>query len=143
MARKSPRARRNATPKTRLPGRSRPQSTPGSARVVKPRTARSQRASGARHAAAGERSARPKTARPKLKAVRRTATRSRARRFVRPEPERVAAVLDQLQRLYPHARTALDFRTPLQLLIATILSAQCTDARVNQVTPALFERWPH
>jgi endonuclease-3 len=47
-----------------------------------------------------------------------------------------------LGELYPDARCALDFRNPLQLLIATILSAQCTDARVNQVTPALFERFP-
>jgi endonuclease-3 len=47
-----------------------------------------------------------------------------------------------LERLYPEAETALDFRTPLELLIATILSAQCTDERVNRVTPALFERYP-
>ena len=59
-----------------------------------------------------------------------------------PEPARVQALFGQLERLYPEATTALDFRTPLQLLIATILSAQCTDERVNQVTPALFERYP-
>jgi endonuclease-3 len=64
------------------------------------------------------------------------------RRFRPPEPERVAALLGQLERLYPEATTALDFGTPLQLLIATILSAQCTDERVNRVTPGLFARYP-
>lgn len=43
---------------------------------------------------------------------------------------------------YPDARCALDHRNPFELLAATILSAQCTDARVNMVTPALFERFP-
>ena len=43
---------------------------------------------------------------------------------------------------YPHARLALDFQTPLQLLMATVLAAQCTDERVNMVTPALFRRYP-
>ena len=47
-----------------------------------------------------------------------------------------------LQRLYPDARCELDFETPLQLVVATILSAQCTDRRVNLVTPALFQRYP-
>jgi len=43
---------------------------------------------------------------------------------------------------YPDALCELDHRNPYELLVATILSAQCTDARVNMVTPALFERWP-
>lgn len=43
---------------------------------------------------------------------------------------------------YPDARCELEYSTPLELLVATILSAQCTDARVNQVTPRLFERYP-
>lgn len=47
-----------------------------------------------------------------------------------------------LARTYPGARCELDFATPLQLLVATILSAQCTDKRVNLVTPALFRRYP-
>jgi endonuclease-3 len=47
-----------------------------------------------------------------------------------------------LTKLYPDARCALEHQTPLQLLIATILSAQCTDARVNMVTPDLFRRYP-
>jgi endonuclease-3 len=59
-----------------------------------------------------------------------------------PAPERVAAIVGILERLYPEATTALHFGNPFQLLVATILSAQCTDERVNQVTPALFERYP-
>ena len=51
-------------------------------------------------------------------------------------------LLDALAALYPDAQCALDHAGPLQLLIATILSAQCTDARVNLVTPALFARYP-
>jgi endonuclease-3 len=43
---------------------------------------------------------------------------------------------------YPDARCELDFRTPLELLVATVLSAQTTDVRVNSVTPALFVRYP-
>jgi endonuclease-3 len=53
----------------------------------------------------------------------------------------VAAQIRVLKRLYPGARTALDYQTPFQLLVATILSAQCTDERVNMVTPGLFRRW--
>lgn len=48
----------------------------------------------------------------------------------------------KLQRQHPNADTALHFTTPYELLVATILSAQCTDERVNQVTPALFGRYP-
>jgi len=52
-------------------------------------------------------------------------------------------VVDRLEGMYPEATTtALDHRTPFELLIATILSAQCTDKRVNMVTPALFARYP-
>lgn len=46
-----------------------------------------------------------------------------------------------LQKEYPHAHIALDFKDPLELLVATILSAQCTDKRVNLVTPALFKKY--
>lgn len=52
--------------------------------------------------------------------------------------ERVAALLEVFARTYPDAHCELDFTTPLELLIATILSAQCTDKRVNLVTPELF-----
>ncbi len=56
--------------------------------------------------------------------------------------ERAAKVVELLGREYPEARTALSYRTPWELLVATILSAQCTDRRVNEVTPDLFARWP-
>jgi endonuclease-3 len=49
----------------------------------------------------------------------------------------------RLERAYPDAHCELDFTTPLELLVATILSAQCTDKRVNMVTPALFARFPN
>lgn len=52
----------------------------------------------------------------------------------------IQIVMERLFSLYPNARAELDFTNPLELLIATILSAQCTDVRVNQVTPALFSR---
>jgi endonuclease-3 len=55
---------------------------------------------------------------------------------------RARRVARDLARAYPEARCALAFRDPFELLVATILSAQCTDARVNQVTPALFARFP-
>src|SRR5205085_5977503 len=51
-------------------------------------------------------------------------------------------VLRRLKKAYPDAHTELNFETPLQLLIATILSAQCTDKRVNMVTPELFRVFP-
>lgn len=51
-------------------------------------------------------------------------------------------ILNILKKLYPDATCSLNYETPLQLLVATILSAQCTDERVNKVTPALFERFP-
>jgi endonuclease-3 len=54
----------------------------------------------------------------------------------------VKAILRQLDRLYPKADCELDRRNPFELLCATILSAQCTDERVNLVTPALFARFP-
>ncbi len=56
--------------------------------------------------------------------------------------ERVAAILRALDEAYPNAVCALDHRTPWELLVATILSAQCTDVRVNMVTPELFRRFP-
>ena len=56
--------------------------------------------------------------------------------------EQVAAVVRALIAQYPEVRCELDFTTPLELLIATVLSAQCTDAKVNEVTPGLFSRYP-
>jgi endonuclease-3 len=55
--------------------------------------------------------------------------------------EKAKKVLDILEKEYPDAKVALNFKTPLELLIATILSAQCTDERVNKTTPALFQKY--
>jgi endonuclease III len=55
--------------------------------------------------------------------------------------ERVAQLLKAWPKIYPDAHTELNFSNPLELLIATILSAQCTDKRVNMVTPALFKKY--
>jgi endonuclease III len=57
-------------------------------------------------------------------------------------PERIAAILKALDEAYPNAVCALNHKTPWELLVATILSAQCTDVRVNMVTPELFRRFP-
>ncbi len=95
-------------------------------------------------------------ARPKPKAPRKSAPRKSALppKASRPKPggaravpavewarDRVADLLKRLKRAYPDAKCALDHDSPLQLLVATILSAQCTDERVNKVTPDLFRRW--
>ena len=58
------------------------------------------------------------------------------------QKEQTAQVLERLREAYPDARPGLNFSTPFELLIATILSAQCTDVRVNKVTPALFAAYP-
>ena len=57
-------------------------------------------------------------------------------------PERVAAILKALDEAYPNVECALTHSSPWELLVATILSAQCTDVRVNMVTPELFRRFP-
>lgn len=57
-------------------------------------------------------------------------------------PERIHAILDGLAKAYPNAECALVHRNPWELLVATILSAQCTDVRVNMVTPELFRKFP-
>src|SRR5579863_9140340 len=57
-------------------------------------------------------------------------------------PERIAAILKALDEAYPDVECALTHRSPWELLVATILSAQCTDVRVNLVTPELFRRFP-
>ncbi len=56
--------------------------------------------------------------------------------------KKVGPILQLLERHYPEAHCTLDFTNPLELLVATVLSAQCTDVRVNQVTPALFAKYP-
>jgi endonuclease III len=57
-------------------------------------------------------------------------------------PERIAALLERLAAAYPNAECALHHRNAWELLVATVLSAQCTDARVNLVTPGLFKKFP-
>jgi endonuclease-3 len=58
------------------------------------------------------------------------------------QKQRALEILSRLQNLYPDATCSLNYDTPVQLLVATILSAQCTDERVNKVTPALFAQFP-
>ena len=81
----------------------------------------------------------PGRGRPK-KASRPTSRRRTAKRA--PAKERAPEIYRRLEREYPDAKCALDHRNPYELLVATILSAQCTDKRVNMVTPALFEKYP-
>ncbi len=57
-------------------------------------------------------------------------------------PERVREILARLDQLYPGATCALTHKNAWELLVATILSAQCTDATVNKVTPELFRKYP-
>ena len=57
-------------------------------------------------------------------------------------PERALEIQRRLLATYPDAHCELDYRNPFELAVATILSAQCTDKRVNLVTPELFKRWP-
>lgn len=60
----------------------------------------------------------------------------------KPDPAQAAEILRLLRATYPDADCELNFKNPFQLLVATVLSAQCTDARVNQVTKVLFKRYP-
>lgn len=69
-------------------------------------------------------------------------TTSTERRRPRAAPPRASAILDRLDAQHPGAWTELRFSNPFELLVATILSAQSTDRRVNEVTPALFRRYP-
>ena len=56
--------------------------------------------------------------------------------------EKVTAIIEELKKAYPEPKCALDYRKDYQLMISVRLAAQCTDARVNMITPALFERFP-
>jgi len=77
-----------------------------------------------------------------LKTRKGSSTRPTGRESKAARTERAVAILDRLKREYPGARCALHHGDAYQLLVATILSAQCTDARVNMVTPAFFARYP-
>ncbi len=84
-----------------------------------------------------------KKARPVRAAPRKPArAKAGARARFRATPALAVKILDILEGVHPEARCALDYRTPFELSVATILSAQCTDERVNQVTPLLFDRFP-
>ena len=61
---------------------------------------------------------------------------------IKANKERAKEVFDRLDAIYPDAECSLDHSNPLELMVATILSAQCTDARVNKISPALFKRFP-
>jgi endonuclease-3 len=62
-------------------------------------------------------------------------------RTMRSAKDRIDEIIMKLKMAYPQSQTALHFETPLQILVATILSAQCTDEQVNKVTPALFRKY--
>src|SRR5689334_7006782 len=156
MARKSPRSRRPRAAASRLAGSRRARATPRKKRAnVRARSrAASPGGAGAAHtsrATTARRRRAPASVRTRAGAsgrARVTTGRTRAAEL-RPRgrttalnPTRVARVLESLAEAYPDAGTELSFESPLQLLIATILSAQCTDARVNMVTPGLFQRYP-
>lgn len=68
--------------------------------------------------------------------------RPRGRETMAAKRDRTAEIITRLRAAYPDAKCSLDFRNAYELLVATILSAQCTDERVNMVTPALFKRYP-
>ena len=97
-------------------------------------------------ATAGRTSPAKKSApRSKASAAKPQAKPARGKAAAAPDPEKKAQAARVVRRLkadYPGATCALENETPFQLLVATILSAQCTDARVNMVTPELFRRWP-
>ncbi|MFN2636436.1 MAG: endonuclease III [Gemmatimonadaceae bacterium] len=79
----------------------------------------------------------------KVRIVRPARRKPRVRRIARNQlPAHAREVFARLSKAHPEAHCELDHETPLQLLMATILSAQCTDKRVNVVTPALFQRYP-
>ena len=144
MPRKSPRSKRSGAKPASMPSSPRVRSAPGQSRTRASRAAHLLK--GARPAAAASAAAKKKTqaaAGKTAKARRPVATKpKRKAAFLTPDPVRVGAVLEQLRELYPDAKCALNHASPLQLLVATILSAQCTDERVNMVTPALFAKYP-
>jgi endonuclease-3 len=85
----------------------------------------------------------PASTGPKAKPPRRGASAKSGLAFGRgPNPDRVTAILEGLQEAYPEATCELRFENAFQLLISTILSAQCTDVVVNQVTEKLFQKYP-
>lgn len=91
--------------------------------------------------------ARPRPNKQKLPAKSAPAASARSRKVRKEDPAakqiRAAEIYRRLALLYPDAHCELDFKNPYELLVATILSAQCTDKRVNMVTPTLFAKYPN
>jgi endonuclease III len=102
----------------------------------KKKTAKKRPEATAKRASAGKNS---KLAGPRVRAFRPTPGLEAGRG---PNPKRVRIILDKLQEAYPEAVCELKHETAFQLLISTILSAQCTDVRVNQVTETLYQKYP-
>lgn len=86
--------------------------------------------------------ARPRSSPTPEKSTRTTTGKSSGRKPRGWDPARITRLLELLDREFPDANCALGHETPFQLLVATILSAQCTDERVNRTTPALFAAFP-
>lgn len=84
----------------------------------------------------------PAKSAPALKAPHKAQPKAKKTKFDATSPERVKQILDRLAEMYPKAKCALHHSNAWELLVATILSAQCTDARVNMVTPGLFTKYP-
>jgi endonuclease III len=84
----------------------------------------------------------PAAAKSKTAKSARSARAAKLARAAGTDPKRVAAILTKLDEAYPNATCELNHENAFQLLIATILSAQCTDVRVNQVTETLFKKYP-
>src|SRR5215469_4850013 len=89
-----------------------------------------------------KKSANKKSPLAKGKPARKAAKAPKQGRPAGSDPKRVAAILAKLDEAYPNATCELNHKNAFQLLIATILSAQCTDVRVNQVTDTLFKKHP-
>jgi endonuclease-3 len=83
-----------------------------------------------------------KTKKVRQKAATQLATAKRTKTAAKTDPKRVSAILQKLDEAYPNAVCELNHENAFQLLIATILSAQCTDVRVNLVTATLFKKYP-
>ena len=92
--------------------------------------------------AASKATAKKRPAKTAKKAAAKTAAKKARKPQLKTSPERVAKIIAGLQKAYPGATCALVHSNAWELLVATILSAQCTDVRVNMVTPTLFRRFP-
>ena len=107
------------------------------------RPARTGRQEGTGHTALGKRTAAPRVARTAGDARPSIVRGTRSKKAYNPTaPERVQEILKRLDLLYPDATCALQHKSAWELLVATILSAQSTDVRVNMVTPELFRKYP-